>query len=158
MVSSAISLIQISAHFHTHHSRDHLQLLSSCYNLLFSISPNSPLFSSAFEHSSDLPSLHFSPGYLHSAPTLTFLFCCPDSKSMTYFICNFVRFVVMSILSFCPNNLCVELLTVSNSSLYPIHQCLIQLVVLCYLSSCATCHCIELVFVLNMSLCQPVTG
>ena len=145
-------LIQISAHFHTYHSRDLLQLLSSCYDLLFSITPNSPLSSSALEHSCDLPSLHFSSGYPHSAPTLISLFCCPDSKSMSCFICNYVRFVVMSILSFCPNNLCVELLAVSNSSLYPIHHCF-QLANLCYLSSCATCHCIQLVFVFNLSLC-----
>ena len=37
MDSSAISLIQISANFHTHHSRDRLQLLSSCYDLLFKL-------------------------------------------------------------------------------------------------------------------------
>ena len=76
----------------------------------------------------------------------------------------------MSILSFCPNNLCVELLTVSNSSLCrtphcvelltvsnsslcPTHHCF-QLVMMCYLSSCATCHRIQLVFVFNLSLCS----
>ena len=32
--SSAISLIQISTHFHTCHSRDRLQLLSSCHDIL----------------------------------------------------------------------------------------------------------------------------
>ena len=132
MVSAAISLIQISAQFNTYQSRCRLQLLSSCYDLLFSMSPNSPLSSSALEHSSVLPSLHFSSRYPHSAPTLTFLFCCPDFKSRSYFICNFVRFVVMSILSFCPNNLCVELLTLSNSSLCPTHHSF-QLVMLCYL-------------------------
>ena len=150
MDSSAISLIQISAHFHTHHSRDRLQLLSSCYTTYSSsyICPNSPLSSSALE----LPCPPFSSGHSHSAPTFTFLFCCPDSRSMRYFTSNFVRFVVMSILSFCPNNLCVELITVPNSSLCSTHHCF-QLVILCYLSSFATCHCIQLVFVFNLSLC-----
>ena len=150
MDSSAISLIQISAHFHTHHSRDRLQLLSSCYTTYSSsyICPNSPLSSSALE----LLCPPFSSGHSHSAPTFTFLFCCPDSRSMRYFTSNFVRFVVMSILSFCPNNLCVELITVPNSSLCSTHHCF-QLVILCYLSSFATCHCIQLVFVFNLSLC-----
>ena len=135
MVSAAISLIQISAQFNTYQSRCRLQLLSSCYDLLFSISPNSPLSSSALEHSSVLPSLHFSSRYPHSAPTLTFLFCCPDFKSRSYFICNFVRFVVICLS--CP----FALITfVSNSSL------------------CRTPHCVQLIIVSNLSCCATWAG
>ena len=53
----------------------------------------------------------------------------------------------MSILSICPNNLCVELLTVSNSSLCPTPHC-VQLIIVSNLSCCVfylsedlICHC-----------------
>ena len=58
----------------------------------------------------------------------------------------------MSILSFCPNNLCVELLTVSNSSLCPTPHC-VQLIFVSNLSYGATCQVVQLVIVSNLYLC-----
>ena len=55
----------------------------------------------------------------------------------------------MSILSICPNNLCVELLTVSNSSLCPTPHC-VELIIVSNLSCCATCQVVQLVIVSNL--------